>query len=154
MPTVLHVLPHRGGGAETYVEAVERALGPGWHHERFALSSGPEPGAALRSLPGRLPRLVRAARRADVVHVHGDMAGVLSAPALRGRPTLLTTHGLHFLRRSQGARRRAFAAALRRALVRCARVLCTSHAERAELERIAPGAPLRVVHNAAPPVGA
>jgi glycosyltransferase involved in cell wall biosynthesis len=94
---------------------------------------------------------VRAARRADVVHVHGDMAAVLSRPALAGRPTLMTTHGLHFLRRSEGLRARAFAAALKGALGRCVRVLCTSHAERDELMHLAVQESIRVVHNAVPP---
>jgi len=147
----VHVLPHRGGGAETYIAAVERGLGDAWRHERFALSAGRTPGAAVRSLPTRYPALWRAVRGADVVHVHGDMASVLALPVLGRRPTLMTTHGLHFLRRSEGAQGRAFGAALRSALGRCTRVLCTSRAERDELAAIAPDAPLAVVHNAVPP---
>lgn len=150
----LHVLPHRGGGAETYIDALERALGDDWRHERFALSAGRTPAAALRSLPRSYPALWRAAGRADAVHVHGDVAAVLTLPLLGRRPTLMTTHGLHFLRRSEGARGRCFGAALRAALGRCRRVLCTSQAERDELAVVAPGAPLVVVHNAAPPPAA
>jgi len=36
--TVLHVLPHAGGGAETYIDLLEAM--DGVRHERLALSSG------------------------------------------------------------------------------------------------------------------
>lgn len=145
------MLPHRGGGAETYIDALRRALGEDWSHEPFALSAGRTPGAAMRSLPARYPALRRAVRGADLVHVHGDMAAVLALPILGRRPTLVTTHGLHFLRRSEGPRGRAFARALRAALRRCDAVLCTSEAERDELAAVAPDAALRVIHNAVAP---
>ena len=47
--------------------------------------------------------LQRAAGAVDLVHVHGDMAAMLAAPALAAGPVVFTTHGLHRLRRSRGA---------------------------------------------------
>jgi glycosyltransferase involved in cell wall biosynthesis len=128
---------------------VARALGEGWRHERAALSAGREPLDALRSTPRRYPGLRRAARAADVVHAHGDMAAVLGLPLLRARPALVSTHGLHFLRRSAGARRAAFTRALR-AASRAAVVVCTSQAEWDELVPIAGADRMTLVLNGVP----
>src|SRR4051812_26525075 len=151
MPSVLHVLPHRGGGAETYVDILE-AL-DGYRHRRVALSATREPFGAAASIALGAPRLVRAARAADVVHAHGDVATLLATPLLRARPAVVTTHGLHLLRRSNGARGSAVRRALRVALGGVARVLCTSAAERDQLAAFLPSALARrlvVAHNAVP----
>jgi glycosyltransferase involved in cell wall biosynthesis len=126
---VLHVLPHRGGGAETYIDLLE-AL-PGTTHERFALSTSRRPRGAARSIPGRYPALVRAAREADIVHVHGDAAAILSLPL---RPEVITTHGLHLVRRTGRAVRAAFTAAVAASRV----TLCTSRVEYDELRVLLP----------------
>ena len=51
--SVIHIVPHRGGGAETYIDALEPL--EGFEHRRVALSSSREPLAALRSIVRRLP---------------------------------------------------------------------------------------------------
>ncbi|MBW3652705.1 MAG: 2-C-methyl-D-erythritol 2,4-cyclodiphosphate synthase [Actinobacteria bacterium] len=153
MARVLHILPHRGGGAETYIDALEEIAG--LEHRRVALSRGRTPLSAAFSLPAGYPSIARAARDADLVHAHGDVAAMLALALLRARPSVVTTHGLHFLRRSTGARRAAVVAALRAVAHSAAWVLCTSQAEHDELAELL-GAPsaqrLRTVHNGiAPP---
>ncbi len=138
MTTVLHVLPHRGGGGETYVDLLE-AL-PGVAHERVALSAGRTPAAAAASLPLRAGAIVRAARRADVVHVHGDAAALLALPLLARRASVWTTHGLHLLRR-----RPQVGPGVRAAIAASRVTLCTSTTERDELALLAPGHVARLV---------
>jgi glycosyltransferase involved in cell wall biosynthesis len=134
MPTVLHVLPHRGGGAETYIDLLEEI--DGYSHERVALSASRSPLAAAPSIALNWPRVWRRARRADLVHVHGDVAAMLCVPMLRRRRAVVTTHGLHFVRRARGARLAAARAGLRAVAASARRVVCTSHAERDELAAI------------------
>jgi len=131
MPTVLHVLPHRGGGAETYIDVLGRL--DGFDHGRAALSRGPTPLSAAASLPTGYPGLVRAARRADIVHAHGDVAAALALALLRGRPSVVTTHGLHFLRRAEGARRAVAERAIGAVARAATRIVCTSYTEHEEL---------------------
>ncbi|HTN23741.1 MAG TPA: hypothetical protein VL120_07110, partial [Solirubrobacteraceae bacterium] len=97
MARVLHILPHRGGGGETYIDLLEGMAG--FEHERMPLSAGRTPASAAASIPLRWPRIAAAARRADLVHAHGDVAATLALPLLRAFPSVVTTHGLHFLRR-------------------------------------------------------
>ena len=144
---MLHVLPHRGGGGETYVDLLEG--GSSFGHERVVLAAGRTPVQAA-SLPMRWPVVARAARRADVVHVHGDTAALLALPLLRGRPSVVTTHGLHLLRRVQGPVRAGVVRGLRAGASAADRVICTSHAERDELAALMPVPARRrlvVVHN-------
>jgi glycosyltransferase involved in cell wall biosynthesis len=148
---VLHVLPHRGGGAETYIDLLEEL--PGIEHERAALSPSRAAGDALRALPRRMPGLLRAARRADVVHVHGDAAAVLGLPLLAAGPAVMTTHGLHLLRRATGSGRAALRAALVASAAGTATVVCCSEDERGDLSAFLPGRlrdRLAVVHNGIP----
>jgi glycosyltransferase involved in cell wall biosynthesis len=148
MVRVLHILPHRGGGAEHYIDLLAGI--DGFEHERLALSAGRTPVAGAISIPLRWPGLALAARRADFVHAHGDVAAALALPLLRARPSVVTTHGLHFLRRAQGARRAAAARAMRAVARSAGGVLCTSQAERDELAALlgpALTARLTVVHN-------
>ncbi|HTN26003.1 MAG TPA: glycosyltransferase, partial [Solirubrobacteraceae bacterium] len=103
------------------------------------------------------PRIAAAARRADLVHAHGDVAATLALPLLRAFPSVVTTHGLHFLRRATGARRVVAERAMRAVARSAARVVCTSAAERDDLAQLlGPGlaARLVVVHNGVAPVGA
>ncbi|MCP9489068.1 MAG: glycosyltransferase family 4 protein [Solirubrobacteraceae bacterium MAG38_C4-C5] len=148
MPTVLHVLPHAGGGGQTYVDLLEGCSS--FVHERLTLSTGRTPAQAVVSLPARWPAVARAARRADLVHVHGDTAALLALALLRARPSVVTTHGLHLLRRVRGPMRAGVVLGLRAAAQAADRVICTSHAERDELAGLLP-APARrrlvVVHN-------
>jgi len=148
MPTVLHVLPHRGGGAETYVDLLETM--PGYKHLRRALAPGRSPGRAAVSIAVGLPSLRREARRADIVHLHGDTVAILASELHRLAPVVITTHGLHRLRRAGGMQRRLVLALLRHAVAVAARTICTSDDERRELEALLPAdlhAKLVVVHN-------
>jgi glycosyltransferase involved in cell wall biosynthesis len=128
---VLHVLPHRGGGAETYIDLLEGT--EGFVHARVALSAGRTAAAGAASIVPRYPRVARRVLGADIVHVHGDAATMLSLPLLMLRPSVWTTHGLHLLRRVDGPARALSGRALRRAIATTARTICTSQAERDEL---------------------
>ena len=148
MLRVLHVLPHRGGGAETYIDLLE-AL-PDVAHARLALSASRAPAGAARSIPGHYGTLARAVRAADVVHVHGDAAAILALPLLRLRPAVITTHGLHLLRRASGARGALVRGGVVAAVAAAQRTVCTSAAERDELRALLPRRlheRLAVVHN-------
>jgi glycosyltransferase involved in cell wall biosynthesis len=142
---VLHVLPHRGGGAETYIDLLE-AL-PDVAHRRVALSASRTPAGAVRSLPGRARGIARAVRGADLVHVHGDAAALLALPI---RARIFTTHGLHLLRR-----RRAVAPGVAAAVAASRATLCTSQGEHDELRALLPArwhSRLAVVPNGIAPV--
>jgi glycosyltransferase involved in cell wall biosynthesis len=128
---VLHVLPHPGGGAETYLEQL-RDL-DGFDQRRFEIARARTPFAALPSLLARLPRLALARRSADLVHIHGDAAALLALPLLGRTPAVWTTHGLHLLRR-----RPALAPLARRVVASTGATVCTSEAEARELGRLAP----------------
>jgi glycosyltransferase involved in cell wall biosynthesis len=134
IPRVLHVLPHPGGGGESYVGLLEHL--DAYKHERTYLSDRVEPLRALPSLTAGWPRVARAARAADVVHVHGDTGTLLALPALRGRRWIWTTHGLHMLRRSRGVHRALVDRGLRRAIRRAVSTVCTSSAELEELRAL------------------
>jgi glycosyltransferase involved in cell wall biosynthesis len=145
MPTVLHILPHAGGGAETYLDLLAGL--EGYEQERFELARARSPLAAAPSIARRYRSLVRQVSRADLVHVHGDTAALLCLPLLRRAPSVWTTHGLHLLRR-----RPAVAHAVRMAMARTRATICTSQAEADELARLAPGLAgrLAVVRNGVP----
>jgi glycosyltransferase involved in cell wall biosynthesis len=138
MPTVLHVLPHPGGGAETYLRLLEGLSG--YEQQRAVLSRARSPVSGAPSIARRWPVIARQVGQADLVHVHGDAAALLTLPLLGRRPTVWTTHGLHLLRRrsivSMGV-----GTVMRRAQV----TICTSHAEAAELGAIAPALRDRLV---------
>jgi glycosyltransferase involved in cell wall biosynthesis len=145
---VLHVLPHPGGGAETHIDLLERL--PGYVHARASLSTGRTPAQGAASIPRNWPRILKEARRADLVDVHGDLPAMLSIPMLRAGPSLWTTHGLHFSRRSHGLRGTAVRRALAAACAAADDTGCKSHAERAEVAPLRAGR-LEVVHNAVDP---
>jgi len=140
---VLHVLPHAGGGGDTYVDMLEGM--PGYMFTRVHLAPARKPG------PGTVARgIVEVARRLrghDLVHVHGEVTGTLFLPLLAARPSVVTLHGLHLLRRADGPARRAAELNLR-AVVRAAdRTICVSHAEQDVLARVADKRRTAVVHN-------
>jgi len=137
MPTVLHVLAHPGGGAETYIDLLEEGL-EGHRHRRVALSVTRSRLRGVPSVLARRRRVRRLAREADLVHVHGDMAAMLVAPGLRGRPLVITTHGLHRLRRSTGAAAWLVHRRLRAAVAASARTICIARDERDDLAAALP----------------
>jgi glycosyltransferase involved in cell wall biosynthesis len=131
LPSVLHILPHAGGGGERYVQLLEAM--PGFAHERAWLSSSRSPLGAAPSMVARRPSLRRAAVRHDLIHVHGDMAAMIALPLLRLKPGVVTTHGLSFLRRARGIPLRLARARWWRVARTAGRIACSSQAERDEL---------------------
>ncbi|MFN8215870.1 MAG: glycosyltransferase family 4 protein [Solirubrobacterales bacterium] len=151
MPSVLHVLPHPGGGAETYIDLLE-AL-PGYRHERVALSLTRSRRRGVLSVLKRRREILRRAGDFDLVHVHGDMAAMLAAPPLAGRALLITSHGLHRLRRSHGAAGWLVRRRLTAAVAASSRTICIARDERADLAAALPPAlheRLAVVPNGVP----
>ena len=130
--SVLHVLPHPGGGGETYVDVLSEM--PGYRFDRIYLAPRPTPSVA--QLARGVVAALRNARGHDLLHVHGEVAGGLCLPLLATRPSVVTLHGLHLTRRVSGIRGKASALNLR-AVVRAAdRTICVSEAEHDELTAI------------------
>jgi glycosyltransferase involved in cell wall biosynthesis len=136
MRTVLHVLPHPGGGAETYIDLLEGM--EGYEHRRVALSATRSRRRGVRSVISRRREVRRLAGEADLVHVHGDMAAMLVAPGLRDRPLVITTHGLHRLRRSSGAVGLLVRRRLRAAVAASTVTICIARDEREDLAAALP----------------
>jgi glycosyltransferase involved in cell wall biosynthesis len=121
---VLHVLPHPGGGGETYFDLL--ASMPGHVFTRVCLTRSPR--AALPLAHG-LARVLRAALQHDLVHVQGEVAAFVCLPALAVRPAVVTLNGLHLVRRLEGRVRDAAVLNLR-LLLRAARcTICVSETE-------------------------
>jgi glycosyltransferase involved in cell wall biosynthesis len=133
-PRVLHLLPHRGGGAESYIDMLE---GGRYAHERTAFSASRAWYLAPPSLAARVPLNARRARGFDLIHAHGDVASMLALPALRSRPSVWAPQGLHLLRRATGVRAALTRAGLRRVIAATGRTLCSSQAEVDELAALA-----------------
>jgi len=131
MQAILHVLPHPGGGAETYIDLLEGM--EGYNHRRVALSVTRSRLRGVPSVLNRMREVRRLAAEADLVHIHGDMAAMLAAPGLRGRPLVITTHGLHRLRRSTGTVGRLVRWRLRAAVAASAVTICIAGDERDDL---------------------
>ena len=149
--SVLHVLPHAGGGGDTYVDVLEPM--PGYVVRRAYLAPARKPGAT--TVARGLAEVVKAARATDLLHVHGEVTGTLFLPFLVARPSVVTLHGLHLLRRVAGLRRRAAEVNLQ-ALVHAAdRTICVSNAEHDVLAGVVGSdARTRVIHNGARPAEA
>ena len=128
---LLHLLPHAGGGGERHLDILAGL--PDTAQRRMFVSSSRSAARALVGLPRRRVQIGRAAGNADVVHAHGDMASVLMCGVLRGHPSLWTTHGMSFLRRTDGARHDLFARRLRAVIAATQVTVCTTAAERDEL---------------------
>jgi glycosyltransferase involved in cell wall biosynthesis len=144
--TVLHVLPHPGGGGETYVDVLGSMRGYRFTRVYLARTRAPK----LTELTAGLVRAYASARDHDVVHVHGEVAGGLCLPLLASRPSVATLHGLHLLRRLDGWRRQTSAMNLRAILRAAGRTICVSRAEHEELRAaVHPSQSQRavVVHN-------
>jgi glycosyltransferase involved in cell wall biosynthesis len=126
----------------------------GFEHQRFYLSSGRSAASGAASIPLRWPRLAATVRSADLVHTHGDVSSTIALPFVRARPVVVTTHGLHLVRRARGPAHPAMSRALRSVVSRARVVICTSAAERDELELIVPARDrhkLTVIHNGVEP---
>jgi glycosyltransferase involved in cell wall biosynthesis len=132
--TVLHVLPHPGGGGETYVDSLAHMHD--YQHERIFLAAGRAPLRAAPSLLSSVPRVNLAARRFDIVHVHGEVASCLCLPALASRPSVLTLHGLNLVKRSSRLVRPVAALNLRIIVGAATRTICVSAAERDEVLQV------------------
>ena len=144
-PRILHVLPHPGGGGETYVDHLDGIEG-------FAFSRLPLTGhGRVRETPGGLRRLRGEIPAHDLVHVHGDSASLVCLPLLGRRPTVITRHGSHLLRRSGGPRGRAVRAGMRRAFGRATAVIAVSESELELARGVGEAERLRLIPNGVPP---
>jgi glycosyltransferase involved in cell wall biosynthesis len=143
---VLHVLPHAGGGGDTYVDMLEGM--PGYTFTRVHLAPARKPSAV--TVARGIAEVARRLRGHDLVHLHGEVTGTLFLPLLAAQPSVVTLHGLHLLRRTEGIARRATELNLR-AVVRAAdRTICVSHAEQDVLAAVADTRSTVVVHNGVP----
>jgi glycosyltransferase involved in cell wall biosynthesis len=145
---VLHVLPHAGAGAQTYIDTLG-AL-ENYRFEIFELSASRSAPAAALSIAGRRPALIRAARRADVIHLHGEIASLSTLGLLARHRSVVTLHGLHLLRRLPAGVPARLGRAGMRAIVSAANAtICVSGTERDDLgwlpDKLA--AKLTVIHN-------
>jgi glycosyltransferase involved in cell wall biosynthesis len=131
LPSVVHVLPHPGEGAETYLDVLSGMAD--WDQERVALSRTRRPARAAVEILLSLPGLAVRSKNSSLVQVHGEAAGIACLPILRARPSVWTTHGLHLVRRSAGARERVAEGALRAIVAAADRTICVSESEREEL---------------------
>jgi glycosyltransferase involved in cell wall biosynthesis len=149
--SVLHVLPHAGGGGDTYVDMLEPM--PGYRATRVHLAPARKPGPA--GVARGLLDLLRQLRGHDLLHVHGEGAAALLLPLLALHRSVVTLHGLHLLRRETGTRRAAAAVNLRAVLRAGDRTICVSTAEQTAVAAAAGDVLTQrktvVVHNGARP---
>jgi glycosyltransferase involved in cell wall biosynthesis len=144
-PRILHVLPHAGGGGETYVRHLEAI--EGFRFDRLALTRRGRP----HETPAGLIRLARAVSDYELLHVHGDSTALVCLPVIGRRPTVITLHGSHLLRRSRGVRGAAVRAGLRMAFRRSSAVIAVSEAELRDARELSPSAArIELVHNGVP----
>jgi glycosyltransferase involved in cell wall biosynthesis len=148
---VLHVLPHAGAGAQTYIDTLTALHG--FAFGIFELTPTRSPAAAAANMALRRPALWRAARGADLIHVHGEVASFSTLALLARRPSVVTLHGLHLLRRlGPGIPARLGRAGLTAIVAAADATICVSEAERDELSWLPTrlGAKLAVVRNGLP----
>jgi glycosyltransferase involved in cell wall biosynthesis len=145
--SVLHVLPHAGGGGDTYVDLLSDM--PGYRFERVYVTPERKPGAT-EVAKGALD-LRRVVHGYDVLHVHGEGVAAMFLPIVAARRSVATLHGLHLVRRLGGLRRNAAALNLRAVLRAASRTICVSNAERETLASVVGSSISRavVVHNGA-----
>src|SRR5262245_61138092 len=127
--SVLHVLPHPGGGGDTYVAALATLDEYRADRTYLAPSADSSPLAAARRALG----VRREAKAHSILHVHGEVASALCLPGFASRPSVVTLHGLHLLRRVGGAKRELAKVNLRLILRAATRTICVSEAEYTEL---------------------
>lgn len=145
MTRVLHILPHPGGGGEGVIDLLIQT-DPS-RQAKFALSLFRRPALAAYSIAARYPNLRKSIDAADVVHILGDMAALLTLSVRIAKPIVISTQGLHLLRRSLGPKRRAVRRFLKKAITRSFCTICSSRAEYAELRAFASPDDLRIIHN-------
>jgi glycosyltransferase involved in cell wall biosynthesis len=148
-----------GGGVTHVLELARHAAGRG---TRVTIAvPGPALDAEVPSLetirieplplrmPARTAEIVRLGVRADLVHAHGTHAATWALPALWARPSVVTFHGLHPLRREAGTAYRIAARGLVRAIAGAAdSCICVSESERDDALRAGvPATALTVVRN-------
>jgi glycosyltransferase involved in cell wall biosynthesis len=146
--SVLHVLPHAGGGGDTYVDVLSD-MG-GYRFQRVYVAPRRKPG--VREVVAGLVDLRRVLRGYDLLHIHGEATAGLFLPLLAARRSVVTLHGLHLLRRASGVRRGAAVVNLRAVLRVASRTICVSNAERKQLAAVVGGTAIGravVVHNGA-----
>jgi glycosyltransferase involved in cell wall biosynthesis len=124
MRTVLHVLPHPGGGGERYVDLLSRM--DGYRFERIYLAPSARKADALPAIPRSSLKLLRSAA---LLHSHGEVASGLCLPVVATRTSVVTFNGLHLLRRTHGARRLAIVANLKLVVRSANRAICVGEAE-------------------------
>lgn len=129
------MLPHPGGGGETYVDTL--ATMGGYAFERVFLAAGPDPTRQRAAILRRALAVARAATAFDVLHLHGEVASTLCLPSLARRSSVVTLHGLNLLQRSGGVRRKLAGANLRLIVRAASRTICVSYAELEEVRSIA-----------------
>lgn len=148
---VLHVLPHAGAGAQTYLDVLSGL--EGYEPEIFELTDSRSPSTAAATIIRRQRMLARRIGDADLVHAHGEVASVIALPWLASRPSVVTLHGLHLLRRLDAGIPKRLGREAVRAIVAAATItICVSEAEREDLAWLTPRlrAKLAVVHNGLP----
>jgi glycosyltransferase involved in cell wall biosynthesis len=172
------VLEPSDGGVAIYVRDLSRELIARGHRVDAVVSDRPglpstlrEFGMGVAQVPFRaeitelgadlrvLRRLCRilSSRRWDVVHTHGNKAGVLARPLAHafGMPVVHSPHGFAYLTQRQRPRRgvetrRRVTAGLERLLAPCAdRIICASTYDRENALRDGIGQPgqLRIIYN-------
>lgn len=127
--SVLHVLPHPGGGGETYIDLLDPM--PAYRFDRIHLAPSPTPSP--QELARGVANVLRHCRRHDLLHFHGEVASGLCLPVLATHESVVTLHGLHLLRRLSGIRRKAAVLNLRVLLRTADQVICVSETEHAHL---------------------
>jgi glycosyltransferase involved in cell wall biosynthesis len=147
---VLHVLPHAGGGGDTYVDMLEGM--PGYAFTRVHLAPARKPG--LATVARGIADVARRLHGHDLVHVHGEVTGTLFLPVLAAKPSVVTLHGLHFLRRADGIARRGAELNLRAVVAAADRTICVSQAEQGVLAAVADTRKATMVHNGVRPAQA
>lgn len=126
--SVLHVLPHPGGGGETYVDSLSPMQG--YEFEKVYLASRPRPADALRSLGSTVPKVMLSARSHDIVHIQGEVASGICLPILGFRPSVVTFNGLNLISRVDGFAHAAAKVNLRLIVRTASRTICVSQSER------------------------
>jgi glycosyltransferase involved in cell wall biosynthesis len=146
--TVLHVLPHPGGGGETYLDALEGMDGYGF--ERVYLAASANRASGRRAILGHAIQAQRAARTHDLLHVVGEVASSLCLPGLVARPSIVSPQGLHLVRRARGAARAAAKVNLQMIVRSASRTICASQDEYADVLEIVGrrlGRQILLIHN-------
>jgi glycosyltransferase involved in cell wall biosynthesis len=124
---VLQVLPHPGGGGETYLNVLGSM--DGYRFERVYLAPSAKPAGAWASILRKAVQIQWSVRAHDILHVHGEVASALCLPSLAMRPSVVTLHGLNLLRRLQGPGKTVAQVNLRLIVRAASTTICVSQTE-------------------------